>query len=245
MIRTILSVSFAVLYLILGIPVLIAEFFIGKFNKRARDISCLRMVQWALRTISKICGIRLTVIGKENIPQDQAVLYIANHRSYFDIILSYSLCPDLTGYIAKDSLRKVPLLSNWMKRVYCLFMDRTDIKQSLKTILQGVDHIKNGISVCIFPEGTRNHGKETELLPFKEGSFKIAEKTGCPIIPMAISNSASVIADHPPKVTPCHIIIEYGKPIYVEDLPKNERRKVGLITRDKIQEMLVRNQQLV
>lgn len=130
MIRTILSVIFAALYLILGIPVLIIEWVIGKFNKRAMDISSLRMVQWAFRVIARICGIRLTVIGKENIPTDQAVLYIGNHRSYFDIILSYSLCPDLTGYIAKDSLQKVPLLSTWMKRLYCLFMDREDIKQT-------------------------------------------------------------------------------------------------------------------
>ena len=166
MIRTILSVIFAALYLILGIPVLIIEWVIGKFNKRAMDISSLRMVQWAFRVIARICGIRLTVIGKENIPTDQAVLYIGNHRSYFDIILSYSLCPDLTGYIAKDSLQKVPLLSTWMKRLYCLFMNREDIKQSMKIILQGIDYVKKGISICIFPEGTRNRGKETELLPF-------------------------------------------------------------------------------
>ncbi len=245
MIRTILSVIFAALYLILGIPVLIIEWVIGKFNKRAMDISSLRMVQWAFRVIARICGIRLTVIGKENIPTDQAVLYIGNHRSYFDIILSYSLCPDLTGYIAKDSLQKVPLLSTWMKRLYCLFMDREDIKQSMKIILQGIDYVKKGISICIFPEGTRNRGKETELLPFKEGSFMIAEKTGCPVVPMAISNSASVIADHMPRVTPCHIIIEYGKPIYPKELSREDRKRLGIITSETIQQMLVRNQELI
>ena len=117
-----------------------------------------------------------------------------------------------------------------MKRLYCLFMDREDIKQSMKIILQGIDYVKKGISICIFPEGTRNRGKETELLPFKEGSFKIAEKTGCPVVPMAISNSASVIADHMPRVTPCHIIIEYGKPIYPKELSREDRKRLGIIT---------------
>ena len=77
------------------------------------------------------------------------------------------------------------LLRDWMKALYCLFLDRKDIKAGLKTILQGIEYIKRGISICIFPEGTRN--RTDEMLPFKEGSMKIAEKTGCPIIPMAIT----------------------------------------------------------
>ncbi len=236
MIRMILSFIFAGAYLILTIPILGIEWIIGKFNKHAMDISSLRMVQWALRVISKICGVKLTVIGKENIPKDQAVLYVSNHRSYFDIILSYSLCPGLTGYTAKSSIEKVPLLNVWMRRLYCLFMDRDDLKKSLKTVLQGIEYIKQGVSICIFPEGTRN--KEDKLLPFKEGSLKMAEKTGCPIIPMAISNAGAVWEDHFPKVTPAHVIIEYGKPIYPKELPKEQKKGLGRYTQDIIQNML-------
>ncbi|MCI5713189.1 MAG: 1-acyl-sn-glycerol-3-phosphate acyltransferase, partial [Lachnospiraceae bacterium] len=108
MIRAILAILFAVLYLILGIPVLIIEWMIGKFNKRAMDISSLRMVQWAFRVIMFICGVKLTVKGDENVPKDEPVLYICNHKSYFDIIITYSRCPNLTGYISKDTLGKVP-----------------------------------------------------------------------------------------------------------------------------------------
>ena len=193
MIRTIFAVLFAVVYLICGIPVLGIEWIIGKFNKEKMDVSSLRMVQWALGTIGKICGVKLTVIGKENIPKDQAVLYVCNHRSYFDIILGYSIMPGLTGYISKDDLEKVPLLNIWMRRLYCLFLNRTDMKQGLKTILKAIEYIKQGVSICIFPEGTRNRGEEGSLLEFKEGSFKIAEKTGCPVIPIAISHTADVI----------------------------------------------------
>ena len=181
MIRAILALLFAVLYLILGIPVLFVEWIIRKCNRHAADISSLRMVQWAFRVIMFICGVKLTVIGEENVPKDVPVLYIGNHRSYFDIIITYSRCPRLTGYIAKDTMGKVPLLNIWMKRLYCLFLDRTDMKKGLKTILTGIDQIKTGISMCIFPEGTRNK-TEDEMLPFKAGSLKLSEKTGCPIV---------------------------------------------------------------
>lgn len=238
MIRTIFAVLFAVVYLICGIPVLGIEWIIGKFNKEKMDVSSLRMVQWALGTIGKICGVKLTVIGKENIPKDQAVLYVCNHRSYFDIILGYSIMPGLTGYISKDDLGKVPLLNIWMRRLYCLFLNRTDMKQGLKTILKAIEYIKQGVSICIFPEGTRNRGEEGSLLEFKEGSFKIAEKTGCPVIPIAISHTADVILNHMPKVTPCHVTIEYGEPIYPKELPKEQKRALGAMTKGRIQEML-------
>lgn len=238
MIRTIFAVLFAVVYLICGIPVLGIEWIIGKFNKEKMDVSSLRMVQWALGTIGKICGVKLTVIGKENIPKDQAVLYVCNHRSYFDIILGYSIMPGLTGYISKDDLEKVPLLNIWMRRLYCLFLNRTDMKQGLKTILKAIEYIKQGVSICIFPEGTRNRGEEGSLLEFKEGSFKIAEKTGCPVIPIAISHTADVLLNHMPKVTPCHVTIEYGEPIYPKELPKEQKRALGAMTKGRIQEML-------
>ena len=71
---------------------------------------------------------QVTVIGEENVPKDQAVLYVANHRSYFDILLTYSRCPIRTGYVAKKEMERYPLLSNWMRNLYCLFLDREDIK---------------------------------------------------------------------------------------------------------------------
>ena len=244
MIRTILALLSAVLYLILGIPVLIVEWVIGKFNKRAMDISSLRMVQWAFRVIMFICGVKLTVKGEENVPKDEPVLYICNHKSYFDIIITYSRCPRLTGYISKDTLGKVPLLNIWMKRLYCLFLDRKDIKQGLKTILTGIDYVKQGVSMCIFPEGTRNTSGDT-LLPFKAGSFKIAEKTNCAILPMAITNSADILENHFPKVKPTHVILQYGKPIYIKDIPKEEQRHLASYVQKNVEALLNDNKTML
>ena len=107
MIRLICIVVFLILYLILSIPVFLVEWLIGKFNPQARDISSLRIVQWGFKVILKMTGVKVTVIGEENIP-DEPVLYVGNHRSFFDILLTYSRCKRLTGYIAKKEMEKVP-----------------------------------------------------------------------------------------------------------------------------------------
>ena len=240
MIRLILVALTLLLYLILGIPVLLIEWVIGRWNPRLRDISCLRMVQAAFKLILWFTGTDITYIGRENIPKDQAVLYVGNHNSYFDILLTYSQCPDLTGYVAKSEMLRYPLLRDWMKRLYCLFLDRTDMRAGLQTILTGIDYIKQGISVCIFPEGTRS--RDGQMLPFKEGSMKMAQKTGCPIIPMAITNSAEIFENHLPRVKPCRVIVEYGAPIYPKELSREEQKFLGSYTQKKIQAMLDEHQ---
>lgn len=245
MIRTFFALLFVLLYLILGIPVLGVFWLIAKNEKwkAAAALAQLRLVQWAFRCICFLSGVRLTVIGEEYVPKDEPVLYIGNHRSYFDIIISYARCPRLTGYIAKDSMEKIPLLSTWMRRLNCLFINREDIKESLKTILAGIDHIKNGISMCIYPEGTRGKGvDELDMLPFKEGSLKMAEKTGCKIIPMAITGSADIFERHIPFIKKTRVILEYGAPIIPAELPKEDKKKLGSYCQAQIRRMLEAHQ---
>lgn len=242
MIRFILCVIVVVGFLILSIPILFVEWIIGKFNPMAKEISSLRIVQAVFRFILWISGVKLTVIGEENVPTDVPVLYIGNHRSFFDVPITYPRCPIRTGYIAKKEMEKVPLLSTWMKRLHCLFLDRNDLKQGLKTILTAIEKVKSGISICIFPEGTRNKNEdELDMLPFHEGSFKIAAKTNCPIIPMAISGSADIWENHFPRVKKTHVILEYGKPIYIDQLEKEDKKHLGAYTQNIIHEMLVKN----
>lgn len=245
MIRLILVALVLFGFLILGIPVLLIEWVIGKFNQKWKDYSSLRLVQGAFKLIMFMTGVKLTIIGEEHVPKDRAVLYVGNHRSYFDVVMTYARCPRLTGYVAKVEMLRYPLLRDWMKNLYCLFLDRDDIKAGLKTILKGIEYIKNGISICIFPEGTRNKNEdELDMLPFHEGSFKVAAKANCPIIPMAISGSADIWEAHFPKIKKTHVILEYGKPIYVDQLEKEEKKHLGAYTQNIIHEMLVKNQKL-
>ena len=242
MIRVFLIAVFLIVFFLLSIPVFLIEWIIGKFNPMLKDTSSLHLIQAIFSLILKVTGVKVTVIGEENVPKDEPVLYIGNHRSFFDILLTYTRVPRRCGYIAKYEMRKVPLLSNWMSYLHCLFLDRKDIKQGLKTILTAIDKVKDGISICIFPEGTRNKGdNELELLPFHEGSFKIATKTGCPIIPMSMNNTASMWERHFPTIKPCHVILEYGKPIYVSELSREDKKHVGAYTQKIIEETLKKN----
>lgn len=226
MIRFILVVLFVVLFLVLSIPIMLAEWIIGKFNPDVKSRSSLAIVNWAFRVVLFIAGTKVIVVGEENVPKDTAVLYVGNHRSYFDILLTYVRVPRPTGYISKKEMLKWPLLRQWMKNLHCLFLDRENVKEGLKTILAAIDKIKNGISICIFPEGTRNKENDT-FLPFHDGSFKIAEKSGAPVVPMTIIGSASIFEDHSPRICKSTVLIHYGEPVLLKELDKEDRKNVG------------------
>ena len=241
--RTIITVLYIFLFLILGLPVLGIEWIISKFNKAHADMVQLRIVQWGLKCVAFISGVKLTVIGEENVPRDEPVLYIGNHRSFFDVVVTYARCPGLTGYIAKDGVNKVPIFRIWMKRLHCIFLKRDDMKEGLKVILKAIEYVKSGISICIFPEGTRNKDKDnpTSLLPFKEGSFKIASKTGCKIVPMALIGTADILENHFPWIHSTDIKLIYGEPIDVSALDKDQQKHVGAYCQTVVEELIRSN----
>ncbi len=244
MIRFLLTSSFVILFLIFSIPILILEWIIGKYNPELKNRTTQAMVKWAFRGCSILAGVSLEVIGREHIPQEGAVLYVGNHSSYFDIVLTYLCFPHPTGYVAKAEMSKLPLLSIWMKNIHCLFLDRNNIKEGMKAILKGIEELKSGISICIFPEGTRNTSPDI-ILPFREGSFRMAEKAKCPIIPVSINNSSAVWEAHLPAMKKAHVIIEFGAPIHLEELSREERKFLGAHTRKTIQAMYDKNKKLI
>ncbi len=241
--KTLLVGIFLLLFFVVSIPLFLLEIILEKINPRLRVKSSQAIVVTAFHIILFICGIKKTVIGRENIPGDKAVLYVANHRSYFDILLGYTTVPNLTGFVAKKEMGKLPFISTWMGFLNCLFLDRDNVREGLKTILKGVEHINNGYSIFISPEGTRNQDKE--MLPFKEGSLKMAEKTGCPIIPVTINNTDNIFENHLPWIRKAHVVIEYGKPIYQEELSKEERKFLGSYVQGIIKETYNKNTSLV
>lgn len=188
-----------------------------------------KYVSGFFKTELKISGCKITAIGKENIPADTPCLFVSNHRSYFDILITHETIGKPAGFIAKKELRKVPLLPLYMDDIGCLFIDRDDIKQSLQVINQGAEFMKMGHSMILFPEGHRNQGNE--FLPFKEGGYKMAEKSKCPIVPVAISGSDLLLESAPDKkIHGSEVIIEFGEPFYPSELsPKERKAKYALL----------------
>lgn len=236
MIRFIIIVFFTVIFFILSIPVYLIELLLGVFSPLAREMSSRAIVRFGFNVVKLLSGVKVEYKGIDNLPKDEPCLYIANHISFFDVILTFPLLPGRVGFVSKKEFIKVYPLSIWMIFIKCLFLDRDDIKQGLKTILTAIEYVKNGISIFIFPEGTRS--KTGKMLPFKEGSFKIATKSGCPIVPIAITNTANVFENHFPKISAEKVIIEFGKPLYPRDLSKEELKFVGEHTQRIIQNML-------
>lgn len=195
----------------------------------------MKFVKGIFRILLWITGTRYEVEGLENIPENEAVLYIGNHRSIFDVIIGYMLVKGPTGFVAKMEIRKVVTLRWWMEEVNCLFIDRDDLKQSLQVILEAIKKVKSGVSIWIYPEGTRSRGADpAELLPFKEGSFKIAEKSGCKIIPVAMLGTEEIWEAQKPRICRKRVKVRIGEPIEISALPKEDAKRIGMYTRERL-----------
>ena len=199
-------------------------FTIGHLNGKMDDEEFNKLVeeytsQW-VSTLVKISGAKVDVQGLENIPEDGAVLFVSNHQSNFDTALFLAFIHKPKGYIAKSELLKIPLLRTWMKHLNCVFIDRKDMKNSLKGILKGIEILKSGHSMVVFPEGTRS--KSDNLGEFKSGSFKLATKPQVPIIPVTISGSYKLMEENNNKIKPAPVKMVIHQPIIVKDLAQEE-----------------------
>lgn len=234
--RTILSVLFLVIYLVLSLPIQGILWIYQKKNQVKADYISLRIVQWGFRVIQFFSGVKPEIKGLENIPNDEACLFVGNHLGFFDVILTYPLMERRTGYIAKKEFEKTPLLPIWMRRLYCIFLDRSNPKEGLKGILDAISHVKNGISIFIYPEGTRS--RNGELGEFKAGALKIAQKTNCPIVPVAVTGTDDVFENHLPWIKKRPVQITFGKPIYPDALEAEEKKHLSDYVHHQLEDYL-------
>ena len=224
-----------VIIAILSIPAYLVEGVIRLIHPKTAAKIAQVIVRVVFRIVMFVSGCRKTIKGVENIPAGTPVMYAANHRSFYDIILAYATVPNQTAFISKMEIKKMPCVAQWMYFLNCLFMDRSDVKQNLNIILQAVDLVKNGYSIYIAPEGTRN--ATDTLLKFKEGSMKIATKGKCPIIPVCVHGTEEIFENQLPWIHKGKIRIEYGEPIYPEKLDKETQKHLGAYVRDIISDM--------
>jgi 1-acyl-sn-glycerol-3-phosphate acyltransferase len=239
--RTIIILILYVILAIISIPAYLIEFIIRKINPMAAAKVAQVIVKGVFNIVMFISGCRKTIIGVENIPKDTPVMYAANHRGFYDIILAYATVPNQTAFISKIEIKKMPCVGQWMYFLNCLFMDRGDVKQNLNVILKAISLVKEGYSVYIAPEGTRN--ATDTLLEFKEGSMKIATKGKCPIVPVCFHGTEEIFENRLPWIHKGKIRIEYGKPIYPEELDKETRKHLGAYVRDVVADMYAKGKE--
>lgn len=142
---------------------------------------------WASK-VAEMYHLEFDIKGKENIPEEDGCVFISNHQGYADIVAMFmALEGKQIGFIAKDSLEKLPYFGKWIKNIRGIYIHRGNAREALKTIQDGVNSIKEGFNLVIFPEGTRSQGPS--MAHFKGGSFKLATKAKAPIVPVTINGS--------------------------------------------------------
>lgn len=186
---------------------------------------------WRTHVLNSV-GAKVNVVGRENIPQGTC-LYVGNHQGFFDIPIIFESIDRPVGFIAKKELLKLKVLTYWMNQIHCVFMDRSNVRESIKAINEGIDTLKNGYSLVIFPEGTRSKGPS--IGEFKKGSLKLALKSGVPIVPIAIDGSYNLReGNEKSRIKSAEVKVTICKPIYTESLSKEDQANLAEVVKDVI-----------
>lgn len=235
--RTIIIVIFLALYVILTLPILLAIVIVGLFNKKSQYKMTKVLVTHLTKGIMFLTGSKITITGLEHIP-DETVLFVGNHRSIFDIVLLMYVIKRPFGFIGKEEVTKIPYINLVLSLLGGLFLDRQDSRKALKTILEGIELLKTGHSMLIFPEGTRNKVSE-EPLPFKQGSLKLAEKAKVPVVPFSIKGTDNIFENNKHlNVKASNVYLNFGKPVILSELPSEEKKKSAVYIRSIIKQLL-------
>ncbi|KEI77476.1 acyl-phosphate glycerol 3-phosphate acyltransferase [Clostridium botulinum A2B3 87] len=189
---------------------------------------------WANFIVNGI-GIKINKKGLENVP-DGPCLFVGNHQGLLDVPVIVSSLDRYVGFVAKKEMLKLKILTYWMKEMKCVFMDRQNVRAAVKTINEGVENLKNGYSMLIFPEGTRSRGEN--LGEFKKGSMKLGIKAGVPIVPIAINGTYNVLEANGRKIKAADVDLIICPPIYPNELSKEEQNNLSATIKDIIQKEL-------
>lgn len=193
---------------------------------------------WAGK-LMKLAGVTITVEGRENIPAGRACVFVANHRSYYDIPVMLTQMDAPHGLVAKKEVEKIPLVRGWMRLLHCVFLDREDPRKAMASLNEAIENVKKGYSMTIFPEGTRNKGEEGTLNEFKGGAFRIATKAKAPVVPVALTGTRDVMENNRFwLMKPAHVTVRILPAIETAGMSRDEVKELPERTAQIIQSNL-------
>ena len=145
-------------------------------------------LQYIVERANKGGNINLEISGQENIPKEGGFILYPNHQGMYDVLAIVYACQMPIGMVLKQEIGNIPFIKQVVACTKSFVLDRDDVKQGMRVILNVIEEVKKGRNYLIFAEGTRSkQGNKT--LEFKGGSFKAATKAKCPIVPAALADS--------------------------------------------------------
>ena len=243
MIKLLIIIIFAILISLYTIFDAIFFSIVIFFNKNLVLRHSIRVIKFIFNFLIAIAGVKVNVTGTENLhslDNEKSYMVISNHRGFFDVISGYLLFDKNIGIVAKKSIGTYIVVRYWMKRINCLFLDRNNLRDGVKVVIDSINNINNGISMWIFPEGTRcKSDNPLDLLEFKKGAFKIPEKTNCYILPISFKNTDDVFEKQKPFLKPSNIYINIGKPYRISDLNDEDKLYISEYSQNVIRKLLM------
>jgi len=233
MIRT----AFIILY---GLPVTtvlcIIAIIVSFFSHTGNSVHIIARI-WA-KSILFVSGIKVEVEGLTNIDPSKSYVYMSNHRSNFDIPVLLGCLPIQFRWLAKAELFKIPIFGRAMSGAGYVKIDRSNRVSAFKSIDQVAAKMKNGVSVMIFPEGTRS--EDGDVKPFKKGGFVMAVDTGAPIVPVILRGTRSIMAKGSWRINPGDVTLSIEKPIDTTGYTRDTKEDLIKIVRSVICEVFER-----
>jgi putative phosphoserine phosphatase/1-acylglycerol-3-phosphate O-acyltransferase len=189
------------------------------FSKGATRMSWDEGVESMMRTIGDlgtyIAGISLSVKGEEHLWSHRPAVFILNHQSNADMLIAIKLIRKEARGVAKMELKKMPIVGQILEASGTIFLDRTDKEKAIEALKPGIDSLRNGISIVIFPEGTRSY--DYTLGQFKKGAFHLAMEAGVPIVPIVLKNAHDVMPRGKNILNPALVEVIVHEPILTHD----------------------------
>jgi 1-acyl-sn-glycerol-3-phosphate acyltransferase len=218
MIRTLFTMLVIVIMTtICGLSVILLYPF-GSYNRITNKTALI----WA-KSILWAAGIKVQTEGLEKIDLKKSYVFTANHQSHMDVLAVFSILQLTVRYIAKKELFRIPLFGWAMAAAGNIKVDRSNREKAIKSIEQAGESIRKGVSVILFPEGTRS--PDGKIHAFKKGAFVLAMKSGVPVVPISISGTRKILKKHSLKLTPGTVKIVVSDPIISSKYKIDEREK--------------------
>jgi len=209
-------------------PVLLTVKILEKCGRlKQRDDLADRYTRRLARLLFYTTGSTIRIIGQENVPGDQPVLFVSNHQSHMDSLIIHGFINKPKGFVSIVEVLKIPVIRTWMKYMKCVFLDRSNTRQSLGCLEQCVEILKQGHSMVIYPEGKLNEGGA--VAEFKKGCLKLAIKAEVAIVPVTIRDSYKVMNKNGSRIKAASVECIISEPVHVKAIGKSEKELISMV----------------